>query len=114
MKISKSNVVVVSQDKEAIDTTVCAIYTRQSSNTRSDLTSCQIQFEACEAFIRAHKHNGWRWIEEHFNDTSGRAPRWTGLRFNVFLQRSEMEKSTASLSTDRTGFPGASSIALSS
>jgi hypothetical protein len=25
---------------------VCAIYTRQSSNTRSDLTSCQIQFEA--------------------------------------------------------------------
>ena len=42
MKISKSNVVVVSQGKETIDTTVCAIYTRQSSNTRSDLTSCQI------------------------------------------------------------------------
>lgn len=73
MKISKSNVVVVSQDKETIDTTVCAIYTRQSSNTRSDLTSCQVQFEACEAFIRAHKHNGWRWIEEHFNDEG-----WSG------------------------------------
>jgi site-specific DNA recombinase len=52
---------------------VCAIYTRQSSNSRSDLTSCQIQFEACEAFIRAHKHNGWRWIEEHFNDEG-----WSG------------------------------------
>ena len=52
---------------------VCAIYTRQSSNTRSDLTSCQIQFEACEAFIRAHKLNGWRWIEEHFNDEG-----WSG------------------------------------
>ena len=64
---------------------VCAIYTRQSSNSRSDLTSCQIQFEACEAFIRAHKHNGWRWIEEHFNDTSGRAFLLTGRRFNVFL-----------------------------
>ena len=38
MKISKSNVVVVGQDKETIDTTVSAIYTRQSSNTRSDLT----------------------------------------------------------------------------
>jgi site-specific DNA recombinase len=73
MKISKSNVVVVSQDKETIDTTVCAICTRQSSNSRSDLTSCQIQFEACEAFIRAHKHNGWRWIEEHFNDEG-----WSG------------------------------------
>jgi hypothetical protein len=93
---------------------VCAIYTRQSSNTRSDLTSCQIQFEACEAFIRAHKHNGWRWIEEHFNDTSGRAPRWTGRRFNVFLQRSEMAKSTDFLSTSWTACPGASSIALSS
>jgi site-specific DNA recombinase len=73
MKISKSNVVVVSQDKETIDTTVCAIYTRQSSNIRSDLTSCQVQFEACEAFIRAHKHNGWRWIGEHFNDEG-----WSG------------------------------------
>lgn len=52
---------------------VCAIYTRQSSNTHSALTSCQMQFEACEAFIRAHKHNGWRWIEEHFNDEG-----WSG------------------------------------
>jgi hypothetical protein len=60
MKISKSNVDVGRQEKEKIDTTVCAIYTRQSSNIRSDLTSCQVQFEACEAFIRAHKHNGWR------------------------------------------------------
>lgn len=30
---------------------------------------------------------------------AGRAPRWTGLRFNVFLQRSGMEKSTGFLST---------------
>jgi len=27
-----------------------------------------MQFEACEAFIKAHAGNGWRWIEEHFDD----------------------------------------------
>ncbi len=31
------------------------------------------RIEACEAFIKAHKHNGWRWIEEHFNDEG-----WSG------------------------------------
>jgi site-specific DNA recombinase len=61
------------QEEGAKESSVCAIYTRQSSNLRSDLTSCQVQFEACEAFIRAHKHNGWRWIEEHFNDEG-----WSG------------------------------------
>ena len=32
MKISKSNVDVVSQDKETIDTTICAIYTPKLHN----------------------------------------------------------------------------------
>jgi DNA invertase Pin-like site-specific DNA recombinase len=61
------------QEEGVKESSVCAIYTRQSSNPRSDLASCQVQFEACEAFIRVHKHNGWRWIEEHFNDEG-----WSG------------------------------------
>lgn len=63
----------LSQAEGVKGSSVCAIYTHQSSNTHSDLTSCQMQFEACEAFIGAHKHNGWRWIEEHFNDEG-----WSG------------------------------------
>lgn len=63
----------LNQAEGANGASVCAIYNRQSSNTRSDLTSCQIQFEACEAFVRAHKHHSWRWIEEHFNDEG-----WSG------------------------------------
>jgi DNA invertase Pin-like site-specific DNA recombinase len=61
------------QEEGAKESSVCAIYTRQSSNPSSDLTSCQVQFEACEAFIRAQKHSGWRWIDEHFNDEG-----WSG------------------------------------
>jgi site-specific DNA recombinase len=54
-------------------TIICAIYTRQSSNTTTDLTSCQMQFEACESFIKEHAGRGWRWVEEDFNDEG-----WSG------------------------------------
>ena len=51
----------------------CAIYTRQSSNTDTDLTSCQVQFDACRSFLDAHKDNGWMWIGERFDDEG-----WSG------------------------------------
>jgi len=51
----------------------CAIYTRQSSNTDTDLTSCQVQFDACRSFLEAHRENGWMWIGEHFDDEG-----WSG------------------------------------
>ncbi|MGD9223571.1 MAG: hypothetical protein PVH22_10005 [Desulfobacteraceae bacterium] len=54
---------IQNQEEDKNGSSACAIYTRQSSNTHSDLTSCQIQFEACEEFIKAHKSCGWRWIE---------------------------------------------------
>jgi DNA invertase Pin-like site-specific DNA recombinase len=46
----------------------CAIYTRQSSNTDTDLTSCQVQFDACRSFLEAHANSGWHWIGERFDD----------------------------------------------
>jgi len=54
-------------------TSRCAIYTRQSSNTDTDFTSCQVQFDACRSFLEAHKDNGWRWIGECFDDEG-----WSG------------------------------------
>ncbi len=51
----------------------CAIYTRQSIDTRSDFTSCQVQFDACRSFLEAHRENGWMWIGERFDDEG-----WSG------------------------------------
>jgi len=51
----------------------CAIYTRQSSNTDADLTSCEVQFDACRSFLEARKDDGWRWIGERFDDEG-----WSG------------------------------------
>ena len=46
----------------------CAIYTRQSVSSDDGLSSCQIQFEACEAFVRSQNASGWVVIEERFED----------------------------------------------
>jgi len=46
----------------------CAIYTRQSIDTRSDFTSCQAQFEVCRNYLKSQQWLGWRWIEERFDD----------------------------------------------
>lgn len=32
------------------------------------LSSCQLQFEACEAFVRSQRSNGWVLLEERFDD----------------------------------------------
>lgn len=44
-----------SQAEVRCGTSACAIYTRQSNNFHTDLISCQIQFEACDSFIRSQK-----------------------------------------------------------
>jgi len=53
---------------EPLPFSCCAIYTRQSIDTRSDFTSCQAQFEVCQNYIKSQKWLGWRWIEERFDD----------------------------------------------
>ncbi len=48
----------------------CAIYTRKSTaeGLEQDFNSLHAQREACEAFIKSHRHEGWRLIRQAFND----------------------------------------------
>jgi site-specific DNA recombinase len=46
----------------------CAIYTRQSVSSDDGLSSCQVQFEACQDFVRSQRSNGWMLLEERFED----------------------------------------------
>lgn len=48
----------------------CAIYTRKSceEGLEQDFNSLDAQREACEAFIKSQKHEGWSLIEKQYND----------------------------------------------
>jgi DNA invertase Pin-like site-specific DNA recombinase len=49
---------------------LCAVYTRKSSEEglEQDFNSLQAQREACEAFIRSQKGEGWRLVETAYDD----------------------------------------------
>ena len=48
----------------------CAIYTRKSTEEglEQDFNSLHAQREACEAFIKSQKHEGWKQIRTHYDD----------------------------------------------
>ena len=48
----------------------CAIYTRKSSEEglEQDFNSLHAQREACQAYIKSQKHEGWRAISAHYDD----------------------------------------------
>ena len=48
----------------------CAIYTRKSSEEglEQSFNSLHAQREACEAFIKSQKHEGWQMIATHYDD----------------------------------------------
>ena len=48
----------------------CAIYTRKSTEEglEQDFNSLHAQREACEAFIKSQRHEGWRLMPEAFDD----------------------------------------------
>src|SRR4029453_14049237 len=48
----------------------CAIYTRKSSEEglEQEFNSLDAQREACEAFIRSQKHEGWVCLSELYDD----------------------------------------------
>jgi site-specific DNA recombinase len=48
----------------------CAIYTRKSTEHNLDLefNSLDAQREACEAYIKSQAHEGWRLIQDHYDD----------------------------------------------
>src|SRR6195256_4947126 len=48
----------------------CAIYTRKSSEEglEQEFNSLQAQSEACEAYIRSQRHEGWIWARTRYDD----------------------------------------------
>ncbi|TMJ53056.1 MAG: recombinase family protein, partial [Alphaproteobacteria bacterium] len=48
----------------------CAIYTRKSSEEglEQEFNSLQAQSEACEAYIRSQRHEGWILARTHYDD----------------------------------------------
>ena len=48
----------------------CAIYTRKSTdhNLELEFNSLDAQREACEAYIKSQAHEGWRLIQDQYND----------------------------------------------
>src|SRR5438132_3686854 len=48
----------------------CAIYTRKSTDEglEQEFNSLHAQREACEAFIRSQRHEGWTVLPEHYDD----------------------------------------------
>src|SRR5438270_347070 len=48
----------------------CAIYTRKSSEEglEQDFNSLHAQREACQAYIKSQKHEGWRAVSAHYDD----------------------------------------------
>ena len=48
----------------------CAIYTRKSTDEglEQDFNSLDAQREACEAFIRSQRQEGWHLLSERFDD----------------------------------------------
>ena len=47
----------------------CAVYTRQSvASAEQDLTSCDVQRERCENYVRAMQYEGWQLLDERFDD----------------------------------------------
>src|ERR1700750_2332350 len=48
----------------------CAIYTRKSSEEglEQEFNSLQAQREACEAFIRSQRHEGWSCLAQNYDD----------------------------------------------
>ncbi|MEA2880569.1 MAG: site-specific recombinase [Hyphomicrobiales bacterium] len=48
----------------------CAIYTRKSSEEglEQDFNSLHAQREACEAYIKSQKHEGWKGLSTHYDD----------------------------------------------
>ena len=48
----------------------CAIYTRKSSEEglEQQFNSLDAQREACEAYIRSQRHEGWKLLPDRYND----------------------------------------------
>jgi DNA invertase Pin-like site-specific DNA recombinase len=64
----------------------CAIYTRQSVRSESDLTSCEVQRDLCCQLLRA-QHPDLLALDEHFDDEGVSGATLDRPAFQRFLQR---------------------------
>src|SRR5690242_2207864 len=48
----------------------CAIYTRKSTDEglEQEFNSLDAQREACEAYIKSQKHEGWKFLRQRYDD----------------------------------------------
>jgi len=48
----------------------CAVYTRKSSEEglEQSFNSLDAQREACMAYVQSQRHEGWRVLDEHYDD----------------------------------------------
>ena len=89
----------------------CAIYTRKSSEEglEQDFNSLHAQREACEAFIRSQRGEGWRLIETAYDDREERGGAklatmdLIGLPWQVILGPRGIACGTVELKNRRTG-----------
>ena len=79
----------------------CAIYTRKSSEEglEQEFNSLDAQREACEAFIKSQRHEGWSVLPQLYDDGATPAGPWSAQRSSVFLPISQRGGSTPSSST---------------
>ena len=82
---------------------VCAVYTRQSVRTESDLTSCQVQRELCADFAIG---KGFQVVEKQFDDEAIPARASIARRFRNFSTMSDAAKSKQLRSSGSIGYPG--------
>ena len=63
----------------------CAIYTRKSSEEglEQEFNSLAAQCEACEAFIRSQRNEGWVLAKPAMTTVGSRAAIWSGLPCNT-------------------------------
>ena len=82
----------------------CAVYTRKSSEEglEQEFNSLQAQSEACEAYIRSQRHEGWVLARTRYDD-DGFSGGKSGLHCNSCLPTSREAGSTSSSSTTSTG-----------
>ena len=57
----------------------CAIYTRKSSEEGLEqaFNSLHAQREACEAYIKSQRHEGWVCLAQNYDDGGSPARRWS-------------------------------------
>ena len=83
----------------------CAVYTRKSSEEglEQEFNSLHAQREACEAYIKSQRHEGWTCLPQGYDDGGLSGRRWSVRPCCSFSPTSKQEESMWSPATRSTG-----------